>query len=124
MKLVYGSKSHLYEQIEDMVKNMIISGVLQNNERIPSVRELALTLAINPNTIQKAYKELESQGYIYSLKTKGYFVSPLETFDNSGKKELLTEQLKTTLRELYFLGVKKQNLFDVIDKIYSGGDSK
>ena len=68
--------SPLYQQIKEQLKNMIISGALKSNEKIPSVRELAQMLTINPNTIQKAYKELEQEGFIYSIRAKGSFVTP------------------------------------------------
>ena len=59
IQLNYGDVSPIYEQIKQRFKDLIVKGVLKENDKIPSVRELALNLAINPNTIQKAYKELE-----------------------------------------------------------------
>lgn len=76
LQLDFGDHRPLYEQIRDKMKDLIINGILADNDKIPSVRELASTLAINPNTIQKAYKELENEGYIYSLKARGNFVTP------------------------------------------------
>ncbi len=113
----------IYEQIKEMVKNMIISGVLKDDERIPSVRELAMQMAINPNTIQKAYKELESDGYIYSLRSKGYFVSPIGMVKVSKRVEVLLNQLKSDVSELFYLGVDKEKLDSVLDEIYKGGNS-
>ena len=64
----------LYEQITEKLKELIIGGYLKENDKVPSVRELASQLAINPNTIQKAYKQLEADGYIFARPAKGYFV--------------------------------------------------
>ena len=67
----YKSRQPIYEQIIDKVKELIIAGVLKRDDQLPPVRQLAQELAINPNTIQKAYAELERQGVIYSMKGKG-----------------------------------------------------
>ena len=67
----------IYVQIKEGLCRLILSGALQTGERLPSVRELAGQLAINPNTIQRAYRELEHEGFIYSMAGKGSFVSPL-----------------------------------------------
>ncbi|MBQ2120037.1 MAG: GntR family transcriptional regulator, partial [Peptococcaceae bacterium] len=70
----YKSRKPIYEQIIENMKQLVVSGALKRDEQIPSVRQLAQELAINPNTIQKAYAELERQGVIYSLKGRGSFV--------------------------------------------------
>lgn len=118
LQLDFGDHRPLYEQIKDKMKELIISGVLCENDKIPSVRELASSLAINPNTIQKAYKDLENEGYIYSLKAKGNFVSPREkTLDNSKISEL-SDELFGIVREMKFLGLKKEELIKKIIQIY------
>ncbi len=118
LQLDFSDHRPLYEQIRDKLKELIISGVLTDNDKIPSVRELASTLAINPNTIQKAYKELESEGYIYSLKAKGNFVSPHREIPDSGKTAELMESVTHQIRELRFLGVGENKLRELIAKIY------
>ena len=70
------SRKPIYEQLVDKLKELIINEVLKPDEQLPSVRQLAQELTINPNTIQKAYRELENQGFIYSQKGKGSFVNP------------------------------------------------
>ncbi|MBQ7595139.1 MAG: GntR family transcriptional regulator [Clostridia bacterium] len=65
----------IYEQVKENIKKQIVSGVLKPGDRLPSVRELATQLVINPNTIQRAYHELENEGYIYKLAGKGTFVA-------------------------------------------------
>ncbi len=118
-----GTHMPVYEQIKEMIKNLIVSGVLKENEKIPSVRELALQMTINPNTIQKAYKELESDGYIYSLRAKGYFVSPIEMFKFGKRVDYIMNELEGKISELYYLGVEKKDINTLIDKIYSGGNA-
>ena len=65
----------IYEQVKDNYRKLIVSGVLSPDEKLPSVRELATELAINPNTIQRAYRELEQEGIIYSVPGKGSFAA-------------------------------------------------
>ena len=71
----YNDKRPIYEQIVDRFQTLILNGALEPDEKIPSVRSLAVELSINPNTIQRAYAELERQGYIYSVKGRGSFVA-------------------------------------------------
>ena len=118
IQLDAGDHRPLYEQIRDKLKEMIIEGLLSENDKIPSVREMAGMLAINPNTIQKAYRELEGDGYIYSVKAKGFFVSEINNTAISGKVAEIKEEIKPYLKELKFLGVKKDSLFRLIEKIY------
>lgn len=88
----YKSRKPIYEQIIENVKQLIIAGVLQRDEQLPPVRQLALELTINPNTIQKAYAELERQGIIYSLKGKGSYVgSSLHELSQVQKDQLFQE---------------------------------
>ncbi|MBQ5863276.1 MAG: GntR family transcriptional regulator, partial [Peptococcaceae bacterium] len=89
----YKSRTPIYEQIIENVKALIVSGVLERDAQLPSVRQLAQELAINPNTIQRAYAELEREGIIYSLKGRGSFVG-------SSLGELRTVQQKALLDEL------------------------
>lgn len=118
LQLDFGDHRPLYEQIKDKIKELIISGAFQENEKLPSVRELAAMLAINPNTIQKAYKDLESDGYIYSQKAKGNFVSPREETIDDNKISGLFEGILNSARELKFLGVEKEELIEEILKAY------
>lgn len=75
ISLNYRDSRPIYEQIEDGLRKLIVTGALGADERLPSVRALAAQLAINPNTIQRAYNELEGEGYIYSVPGKGSFAS-------------------------------------------------
>lgn len=94
----------IYEQISDSFKKLIISGVLGPDEKLPSVRELAGSLAINPNTIQRAYRQLEGEGWCYSVPGKGSFAASGRRRD-SEKIERLFRTLRETVSELVFLGV-------------------
>ena len=119
-QLDFKDRRPIYEQIKEKLKFLIIEGAMKEGEKIPSVRELAVSMAINPNTIQKAYKELESEGYIYSVTAKGYFVTPRASTDVGKNAELLAK-FSDTVHELMYLGKTKNELSDIINSIYKGG---
>ena len=85
--LDYRDRRPLYEQVIDKFKELILQEILPPGEKLPSVRSLAAELSINPNTIQRAYVELERQGYIFSVKGKGSFVAEISTLKNEQKLE-------------------------------------
>ncbi len=118
IQLDFGDRRPLYEQIKDKLKELIIAGILTEHDSLPSVRELASELAINPNTIQKAYKELENEGYIYSQKAKGSFVSPRGVTVGSADVDSLMDSFCHTVRELMFLGIGYSELTAIAEKIY------
>ncbi|MBR3737129.1 MAG: GntR family transcriptional regulator [Eubacterium sp.] len=105
----------LYEQIKESIIKLIMTKSLQENERLPSVRELAVELAINSNTIQRAYRELENEGYIYKISGKGTFVSPQENFKPN--TEELFKSFKEAASKLIFAGESSKALKEAIDKI-------
>lgn len=114
----YKSRKPIYEQIIENMKQLVVSGVLQRDDQVPSVRQLAQELAINPNTIQKAYAELERQGVIYSLKGRGSFVgSSLQELRTVQQKELL-EQLAALSTDLYRLQVPQEEVCAVVQQVY------
>ena len=114
----YKSRTPIYEQIIENVKTLIVSGVLERDQQLPSVRQLAQELAINPNTIQRAYQELEREGIIYSLKGRGSFVgSSLGELRTVQQAELLA-QLETVSRELKQLEVSKEQILAVVAQVY------
>ena len=82
------SRTSIYEQIVDNIKELILSGVLRAEDKLPSVRELSKTLTVNPNTTQKAYRELEYQGFVYTVSGLGTFVAErvAEKIDRNGSK--------------------------------------
>lgn len=91
----YKDKRPIYEQIIEKVRLLILRGVLEKDDALPSVRSLALELSINPNTIQKAYQELERMGYIYSVKGRGSFIK-----DSEVVVEQVVEEVKEEIRAL------------------------
>lgn len=90
--LDYSDKRPIYEQIVERFRMLILNGVLEADEKLPSVRALAVELSINPNTIQRAYGELERSGFIYSVKGRGNFVC--------ANKETLEQEKEKMLNEL------------------------
>ncbi|WP_150265290.1 GntR family transcriptional regulator [Paenibacillus tepidiphilus] len=98
------SRKPIYEQLTDKIKEMIVHGVLQPDEQLPSVRVLSSQLTVNPNTIQKAYRELEREGYIYSLPGKGSFVAVLGPELTGGRRAEMREALLRLMAEAVYLG--------------------
>jgi len=117
-QLDYGDHRPIYEQIKDKMKELIISGVLKENDKVPSVRDMAGSLAINPNTIQKAYRDLESEGYIYSVRAKGSFVSPKQNVVKKTDTDEFVSEYRLLVEKLKFLGVEKKLLEEIIDEEY------
>lgn len=111
------SRVPIYEQLVDKLKELIISEVLKKDEPLPSVRILAGQLTINPNTIQKAYRELETQGYIYSIPGKGSFVAPVAHDKRLEKLGRLKGELAKLLSEAMYLGMKKEELLDMVSEV-------
>lgn len=117
IKLDYKDSRSLHEQIEDGIKELIINKIMTEDEQLPSVRELSISLTVNPNTVQKAYRQLEIDGYIYSIKGKGNFVAPVSHTKDNGKLDELYENLKLTLKSLIYLGEDTKKIDNVINKI-------
>lgn len=107
----------IFEQVKDGLKNLIICGVLKPEEKIPSVREMAQILAINPNTIQRAYRELEAEGYVYQVTGKGTFVADAVLGKNQEKIEALLSEVVKLSRELIYLGLTKEEIKSRLDKL-------
>ena len=114
----YKSRKPIYEQIIDNVKELIVSGVLERDEQLPSVRALAQELAINPNTIQKAYAELERQGVIYSLKGRGSFVGSSLNELRSVQQAALLEEVAQLSGALCQLAVEQETVCAVVREAY------
>ena len=113
----YRDPRPIYEQIQTELRRLMLSGVLPPGSRLPSVRELAGQLAINPNTIQRAYNELEAEGYIYSVAGKGSFVSGTADAD-AARRETLRADVKKLLNELRYLGVTEADAATLIKEVY------
>lgn len=108
----------IYEQIVEKMSELMIRGALSENSPLPSVRNLAAELSINPNTVQRAYIELEREGYIYSIKGKGSFVSPLDNIRDRKCEELLSE-IRADIGKAVQAGIKEEELIAEVRDIYS-----
>ena len=122
INLDYKDGRSLHEQIEAGFRELIVSGVLAENEQLPSVRELSVSLTVNPNTVQKAYKQLEFDGFIYSIKGKGNFVAPVSKADNAARVSELFTSLETIAKELIYLGNTPENIVEFIEKGVNADD--
>ena len=98
-----------YEQVKEDLRRLVVSGALRPGDKLPSVRELAGQLAINPNTIQRAYRELETEGYIVSVPGKGSFAAEREDENDRRRAELLA-RLSETVKELRWLGMTAEEI--------------
>ena len=105
----YRDPRPIYEQIQAELRRLMLTGALPPGSRLPSVRELAGQLAINPNTIQRAYEALEQEGYVYSVPGKGSFAAHRLEMDDRRKEELL-RQLDAIAEELRYLGVTAEDI--------------
>ena len=104
IQLNYRDARPIYEQIKDGLRHLMVTGAVQAGEKLPSVRALASSLAINPNTIQRAYESLEREGYLYTVAGKGSFAAP-QADVNADRRARLLEQFDTSAAELLFLGL-------------------
>lgn len=117
--LDYRDSRPLYQQVKDSLRRMMLTGLLAPEEKLPSVRSLATQLAINPNTIQRAYAELEAEGYIYSVAGRGSFVSAGDG-EHARCIGELTAQIAPALEELRSLGYTGAQLM----ALWEGGESR
>lgn len=120
LTLNYRDSRPIYGQIKDGLRRMIVSGALEPGEKLPSIRAMAVDLAINPNTIQRAYNELEGEGYIYSVPGKGSFATG-ETGAGTVRRRELFEKARELLAELKYLGVSQEELMALLEEEPSGG---
>ena len=109
LNLDYRDARPIYEQVRDNLRRLMVSGAIQEGEKLPSVRSLASNLAINPNTIQRAYESLEAEGYVYSIPGKGSFAAPRTGVDEERRDRLLGQFDRLTA-ELLYLGVTRDRL--------------
>ena len=109
LNLDYRDARPIYEQVRDNLRRLMVSGAIQEGEKLPSVRSLASNLAINPNTVQRAYESLEAEGYVYSIPGKGSFAAPRTGVDEERRDRLLG-QFDSLTAELLYLGVTRDRL--------------
>lgn len=114
ISLNYRDSRPIYEQIRDGLRKLIVTGALSADEKLPSVRALAAQLAINPNTIQRAYNELEGEGYIYSVPGKGSFAARERRRRTPPAGGAADPRCGELLSELRYLGVSQQELLNLV----------
>ena len=109
ISLNYRDARPIYEQIKDGLRHLVVTGAVEPGEKLPSVRALAATLAINPNTIQRAYNDLESEGYLITQPGKGSFAASKTQGDPKRREELL-RGFDAAVSELLWLGLTAEEL--------------
>ena len=111
----YRDSRPVYEQIVDGFKKLIMTGLIKKDEKMPSVRELASQYAINPNTIQRAYRDLENDGYIYSVPGKGSFAVDVNEVSGKHIAEIYG-RLDIVLKDFDIAGESRQHIADYVLK--------
>lgn len=117
MDFIFDDDRPIYIQLVELLRIQIVSGKLKQGERIPSVRELALTARVNPNTMQKALSELEDEGLIYTERTNGKFVTNNNELIESIKMELAKDKVKTYLDGMKNIGINKKDAIQYLQEL-------
>lgn len=117
--LDYRDKRPIYEQVVEKLERLIMGGALETDAKMPSVRAMGMDLAVNPNTIQRAYNQLEQEGYLYTVSGRGSFVAPESEWREGKKKKLLTEWRLVTERAKV-AGLTREQLVIQLDQVYEG----
>lgn len=112
------SRVPAYEQIVLQIEKYILTGILAAGDQLPSVRAMSLQLHVNPNTVQKAYTELDRRGLIFTTLGKGAFVSEEATDILKREKRSEMPKLVDQIREIAMTGIEKQELIEIIEKVY------
>ena len=119
----YKDRRPIYEQVVERFQELIVKGVLNPGDQMPSVRSLAMELSINPNTIQRAYAELERRGFTYTVKGRGSFVSARDEFLEYKQKEVLS-CFRKDVEEARDLQIRRDTLTEIIDSCYGKGEAE
>lgn len=119
----YKDRRPIYEQVIERFQDLIVKGGLKPDSQLPSVRSLAMELSINPNTIQRAYTELERQGFIYSVKGRGSFVNFNEELLGLKQKEV-EEKLKKAVELAKSVQIPEEQVQEIVRKSYQGEEIK
>ena len=115
----------IYLQLMERIQHDIISGVYQPGDKLPSVRDLALDAAVNPNTMQKALSELERDGLVYSQRTAGRFVTEVQAMIASAKRSLAERHIQAFLEAMTHLGYGREEILTLLrqEEIKGGEDN-
>ena len=114
MKIESKSKLTIFEQIVNQMIEYISLGVYKPSDKLPSIRELSSRLNVNPNTIQKAYRELERQGFIYSIVAKGVYVSEINHQSQKITKKMLQKTIRHAVVQSFYIGINEDELHSLI----------
>ena len=118
----YRDKRPLYEQVAEKLAQLIICGVLESNTKLPSVRSLAMDLSINPNTIQRAYAQLEQDGYIYTVVGRGNYVTDVHEWKN-GYQNTVLQELGESVKKAKDAGISCERILALVKSHYEPQDS-
>lgn len=121
--LDYRDKRPIYEQVVEKLEHLIVCGALEANTKMPSVRSLALELSVNPNTIQRAYAQLEQDGYLYTIVGRGNYVTGEQEWKGGKVKETLA-QLRNVLENAAEIGISREDILCTVQEIYPVNDSE
>lgn len=115
--LDFRDRRPIYEQLIEKFQEVMMIGALEKDEKMPSVRQLASELSINPNTVQRAYGQLEREGYIYSVPGKGSFVADISQLKDVRREEI-RRALEQTARLAFVSGISKDEFLEDAGKAY------
>ena len=118
--LDYQDRRPLYEQIVEKFRHLILNGALKPGEKMPSVRQLAMDLSINPNTIQRAYMQLEQEGLVYPVKGKGNFIADSTSIRRISRKAY-TQEMRELIYKGQTLGYDEEELTELVRVCYKEG---
>ena len=118
------SRTPVYEQIENQLEKFILSEIIKEGEQIPSIREMSLELLVNPNTVTKAYSELDTKGIIKSVPGKGYFVcsDACAILKNAVRSNI--EKLRCEVHDMALAGITKSEFYGIIDSVFGDMQTK
>lgn len=116
--LDYRDKRPIYEQIVDKLEHLIVCGALESNTKMPSVRSLAMELSVNPNTIQRAYAQLEQDGYLYTVAGRGNYVTGTQEW-KAGRIHSIMQELGQTLSQARDIGIPLAELENLLQQVYA-----
>lgn len=119
----YQDKRPIYEQVVEKIQTLIVKNAFEKDMKLPSVRALAIELSINPNTIQRAYAELESNGFIYTVKGRGNFVSAKENYMDN-ERDLALQQVRKAAKQAMQLGIEENVVQKIVAKCYAGEENQ
>lgn len=118
--LDYRDKRPIYEQVVEKLERLIVGGALEPDAKMPSVRSMGVELAVNPNTIQRAYNQLEQEGYLYTVSGRGSFVAP-ESEWREGKKKKMLDEWRQVVERAKEAGLGAEELKAELDRVFGEG---